>query len=35
VSGVLLDGKGKGVAGSNLVMSFSGKASLKGIPGPG
>ena len=34
LSGVLLDGKGNGLAGSNLVMSFAGKASLKGIPGP-
>ena len=35
LSGVLLDGKGKGIAGTNLVLSFAGKASQKGIPGPG
>jgi hypothetical protein len=34
VSGILLDGKGNGLAGSNLVMSFTGGASLKGIRGP-
>jgi hypothetical protein len=34
LSGVLLDGKGEGIAGANLVMSFSGKASQRGIPGP-
>jgi len=32
LSGILLDGKGNGLAGSNLVLSFTGKASLKGLP---
>jgi autotransporter-associated beta strand protein len=31
ISGVLLDGRGNGQAGTNFVISFSGKASLKGI----
>ena len=35
VSGVPLDGPGTGPSGSNFVMSFSGRASLRGIPGPG
>jgi hypothetical protein len=35
VSGVLLDGQGDGQPGSRFVMSFAGRASLKGIPGPG
>jgi hypothetical protein len=35
VSGVSLDGRGNGLPGSNLVMSFARRASLRGIPGPG
>jgi autotransporter-associated beta strand protein len=34
-SGVLLDGQGNGQPGSDLVMSFAGRKTLKGIPGPG
>jgi hypothetical protein len=33
--GVLLDGNGAGAPGSDLVMRFTGQASLAGIPGPG
>jgi hypothetical protein len=33
--GVLLDGNGSGAPGTDLVMRFSGQASLAGIPGPG
>jgi hypothetical protein len=33
--GVLLDGNGFGAQGSDLVLRFSGQASLAGIPGPG
>jgi autotransporter-associated beta strand protein len=35
VSGVALDGLGNGAAGSSFTLSFKGRASLKGIPGPG
>ena len=35
VSGVPLDGKGNGSPGSSFVLRFGGRASLKGIPGPG
>jgi autotransporter-associated beta strand protein len=34
VSGVPLDGKGDGSPGSSFIVSFTGRASLKGIPGP-
>ncbi len=34
VSGVLLDGLGDGQPGTSYVVSFTGKASLKGIAGP-
>jgi autotransporter-associated beta strand protein len=35
VSGVLLDGQGNGQPGSSFVLTFAGRASLRGVPGPG